>query len=85
MTPDYEIKESVDEMLWQVVALAVLDAVLVQGQQVEPFLRVLRWPQHLDLALAEQPKEPLVFDGAQPVQSQLCFTLAEQERRDCNL
>jgi len=88
VTPNDKIQKSVKKMFGDVVARSMLRAVLVQRQQVEPLVRFLLRPQHLDLVLAEQSVEPLVFDGTEAVQRELCPALAKQQWRDrnfCNL
>ena len=55
VAPESEVEHGVDEVLGDVAGGAVLDAVLVQHQQVEPRLGVGVVAEEVDLLAPEQP------------------------------
>ena len=85
VAPNHEIDEPVDEVLREIIALAVLGSVLVQRHQVEPLFGLFGRPQHQHLVLAKEAEQPFVLDRAHSVQGQLGLPLAEQQRCDGDL
>lgn len=79
MSPEDQVKEGVYEVLWNVLGRGVLGPVLVQHQQVEPLIRLLLQPQHLDPVCPEQPVEARVLHLTHPIQGQLGLALPYQK------
>ena len=62
MAPNDKIHEATKIMLWNVVAGSMLGTVLVQSQQIEPFICLLLRSHHLYLVLPEQTVQPFILD-----------------------
>ena len=74
VSPEHQIQAVPEEVLRDVVFLAVLGPVLMRHENVEPLVRVLFGDDHPDLAGTVETVQPLVFDGGHPVQCEFGST-----------
>ena len=70
VAPEYQVQLAPEEVLGDVVLLAVLGPVLVRHEKVEPPVLVLLGLDHLDPLGAVQPVQTLVLDGGHAVEGE---------------
>lgn len=85
MTPNDQIQEVRQEVLWNVVGFAVLHPILMQNEHVEPFLGPVARAQELNIIAREQSMQPLVMNSAESVERHICGAFSKEERRDDDL
>lgn len=78
VAPDDDVEKFVQELLGNVVLRAVSNAVLMDDENVEPVVWLMRWPKQIDLILEEYPVQAFVANRAETVDGQIRLTFAKE-------
>ena len=78
VAPDDDVEKFVQELFGNVVLRAVRDTVLMDDENVEPVVRLIRWPKQIDLILEEYTMQAFVANGTETVDGQIRLAFAKE-------
>lgn len=82
VTPHDEVEEVLNKVFRKVIGLRVAVMVLMDGDEVEPFVLVEFRAHEFDLIVSKGSVESLVTHVGEAIQGELCCAFLQQDRSD---
>ena len=85
VAPDDDVEKFVQELFGNVVLRAVSDTILMDDENVEPVVRLIRWSKEIDLILEKYAMQTFVANGSETVDGQIRLTFAKEQRMNVDV
>lgn len=85
MAPDDDVEKLVEELLGNVVLRAVCHSILMNNEDVEPIIGLVRRTKEIDLVLEKDTMETLVTYRAETVDGQVGRSFSEEQGMDVDV